>query len=302
MTLTFRRGTLDDGEAAYAVLVEAFADQDRRRGIAEADNTWCDPAKVAEHWARFRPFSEHVASTAEQYWVAERDDEIIGFARAILYDGMRELTEFFVLPDHQDAGVGRELLARAFPSEGVRRRSVIASGDLRALVRYLKAGVYPRFPIYTFLAQPRPVAVETDLAIEPVAPNAGAIAAVRAIDDSILGFSRDAVHEFLMSRRPVFLHRRGDRVVGYGYVGGGAGPIALLDADDFPAVLAHGEAQAAARGEEVLRFNVPLVNRAAVSHLLGRGFRLEDFLMHFMCDEPFGSFDRYISTSPALFL
>ena len=47
---------------------------------------------------------------------------------------------------------------------------------------------------------------------------------------------------------------------------------------------------------------VPLVNRAAVGHLLGRGFRLEDFLLFLMSDAPFGAFERYVVTSPPLIL
>ena len=46
--------------------------------------------------------------------------------------------------------MGRELLTRGFPSEGATHRSIIATVDTRAQVLYIKAGVYPRFPIYYF--------------------------------------------------------------------------------------------------------------------------------------------------------
>ena len=99
------------------------------------------------------------------------------------------------------------------------------------------------------------------------------------------------------------LYHRGDQVVGYGYVGHSTGPIALLDPTDFPAVLARAETAAAARNEGEFGLNVPLVNRAAVDHLLERGFRLDaTFHTFFMSDEAFGAFEHYIITDPPFFL
>ena len=48
---------------------------------------------------------EFLAHTASQFWVAERAGEIIAYARSIEHDGLQELTEFFVSPDQQSAGV-----------------------------------------------------------------------------------------------------------------------------------------------------------------------------------------------------
>ena len=302
MTPTYRVGTAEDAPAVYEVFVHAIAELERRSGMPEIDNMWMDPATVAEYWERKRPLFEHLARTAEQFWVAEHDEQITGYARATLCDGLRQLTDFFVLPAHQAAGVGRELMMRAFPAAGARRRAVIATRDVRALARYLKAGVSPRFPIYFFSGEPRPVTVASDLTFEPAASGVETLAATRAIDRAILGFTRDATHQFLLQDRRAYLYRRGDRVVGYGYFGNGTGPIALLEPSDFPAVLARGETEAAERDEAAFGMNVPLVNRAAVDHLLGRGFRLEDFTMFAMSDEPFGNFERYVISSPAFFL
>src|SRR6185295_12550360 len=112
---------------------------------------------------RRRPLFEHLARSAEEFWIAEEAGDAIGYARSILRDNALELTEFFVLPGRQSAGVGRELLARAFPKDDVAHRSIIATTDARAQGRYLRAGVYPRFPIYYFGAPPRPVAEPSDL-------------------------------------------------------------------------------------------------------------------------------------------
>ena len=76
---------------------------------------------------------------ATRWWFAEDEatGEAIGYARSILRDGVRELTEFFVLPEAQGAGVGRGLLARAFPADGARHRAIVATMDPRAIARYL---------------------------------------------------------------------------------------------------------------------------------------------------------------------
>ncbi len=299
---TFRPGTPDDTPAVYDVFVQALADLERRTGTSGSDNVWTDPAFVAGWWERRRGLFDHLAGTAEGFWVAERDGQIIGYARATLHDGVRELTEFFVLPGHQSGGVGRELLARAFPYSDERHRVIIASSDVRALARYLKAGVYPRFPIYFLSRMPQPVDVPTDLTVEAVEAVPETLAALRTIDQAILGFTRDVDHTFLLHDRRAEFYRRGEQVVGYGYFGNGTGPLALLEAADFPAVLARLETEAAARNEREFGLNVPLINRAAVDYLLGRGFRLEDFTVFFMSDEAFGAFEHYIVSSPPFFL
>lgn len=302
MTITYRVGTPDDTPDIFEVFIRTLADLERREGTPDADNMWTDPAFIRGYREQRFPLFEHLASTADQFWIAERDHQVVAYARSTLHDGVRDLTEFFVLPAHQAEGVGRELLARAFPTEGARLRTIIATTDIRALSRYLKSGVSPRFPIYAFSGKPRPVDVTTDLTFEPVTPGPEALAALRSIDQEVLGLTRDADHAFLLGDRRAHFYRRGGRTVGYGYGGNGTGPIALLEASDYPAVLAHAETESAARGETSFRMSVPLVNRAAAIHLLERGFRLEAFPLYLMSDEPFGTFDRYIMSSPPLFL
>src|SRR5262245_46227709 len=53
------------------------------------------------------------------------------------------------------------------------------------------------------------------------------------------------------------------------------GPFAVLDPNDFPAVLAHAETQAHALGAESVGFEVPLINKIVVDYLLGRGYKLD---------------------------
>ncbi|MEX0788099.1 MAG: GNAT family N-acetyltransferase [Anaerolineales bacterium] len=300
MTLSYRAGGIDDSQAAFEVFLEAMLDLGRRIGsmpITGGD----DPRVIPRLWEARRSLFEHLANTADQFWVAERGPQVVGYARSTLRDGVRQLTEFFVRPGEQSQGVGRELLSRAFPTRGARRRTIVATTDTRAQARYLKSGVTPTFPIAYFSKPAEGSAISTDLDFEPVSSSMAVLESLRTVDENVLEVRRDADHAWLLSERAGYLYRRGGRVVGYGYLGPSAGPFALLDPRDYAAVLAHAEAEAAHRGAD-FGVEVPLVNRAAVDFLLGRGFRMDSFLALFMADVPFGRFDRYLFTSPPFFL
>jgi hypothetical protein len=212
------------------------------------------------------------------------------------------LTEFFVLPDVQSAGIGRELLARALPQQAVARRSIIATTDIRAQTRYLKAGVYPRFPIYYFSRVPEAVTLPTDLIIEPIDDARQNLQVIGSIDQQILGYRRDIDHAWLLNDRQGHLYYRANRAVGYGYTGVRNGPFALLDAADFPAVLALAESEAAAAGRDHFGVEVPMVNQTVVDYLLGRSFRLDSFMAFYMSSQPSGKFENYLVTSPPFFV
>jgi GNAT superfamily N-acetyltransferase len=284
------------------VMVKANDDLTRRMGIPESQNIFAEPNFLQDLLQRRGTLFEFLAATAEQFWIAEEGDKIVGYARALMSDGVRELSEFFVLPELQGRGVGRELMARTFPKQGARRRVIMASTDTRAQVRYLKSGVYPRFAIQYLFRKPERRNIETDLLFKPAPNTPDTIAAMRTIDAAVLDFVRDEIHEFLLNGRKAYLYQRGEQVVGYGYMGKGTGPIALLDGSDFPAVLAHAENDAAERGEREFGISLPLINRAATDHMLEHKFNLEGFVVLFMSDEPFGRFENYAISSPDYFL
>lgn len=300
MPTTYRPATIDDSQAVFDIFQTSLTDFGQRAGfmpITGGD----DPAVMASLWETRRPLFEHLARTAEQFWIAENEGKPVGYARTILRDGVRELTEFFVLPGHQSGGVGRELLSRAFLPDGAKHRAIIATTDSRAQARYLKAGVYSRFPIYYFQRKPEPVAVPTDLTFEPLAESPEAFAALREIDVALFGHRRDIDHAWWMSDRNGFMCRRDGQPVGYGYAGQRAGPLALLDTADIPAALAHAETYAHSLGLAECGFEVPLINKAAVGYLLSRGYHMDTFFAFFMCDKPFGKFENYICPSPPFF-
>lgn len=191
--VTFRRGAGADNYAAFLVLEHAIADLVRRFGSTEPMSA-DDPAALARMWQERRPLYDFLAANCDQFWVAERDGKVVGYARSMLYGDAQQLTEFFVMPDSQSKGVGRGMLERAFPS-GPRRRFIIATPDFRAQGLYMKTGLYPRGTIHSFGCTPAIVSVASDLGFALLtAPDADTLATLSAIDEAVLGFRRESTH------------------------------------------------------------------------------------------------------------
>jgi GNAT superfamily N-acetyltransferase len=264
-------------------------------------------------WEERRSLFDHLADTAAEFWLAEEDGAVVGYGRSIHRDGMRELTEFFVVPGRQARGIGTALLERALPADHAGPTAIVASLDPRALQRYLKAGMRQIVPLLGFIAEPRPGPMETDLTMEPVVAaddgrredvNSIAVEAMRRIDLEVLGHARDQDHRWLLSHRRGFLYRRRSEVVGYGYVGERGvwqGPFALLEPTDVASALAHAEGELHGAGEEEILFEVPSVNHAAVEYLLSRKYQVNDDILFLMTNRPFGHFDRYVLHAPPFF-
>lgn len=301
MPITFRPATIADSYTVYQIYDIANFDLSRRRKVTGFTGDY-DPQVMAKLWERYRPLFEHLARTAEQFWIVEDDGRALGYGRSILRDGLRQFTELFVLPGEQSAGVGRQLMARVFPQTGARHSLFIVTLDTRGLALHLKAKIYPRFPAAYFSRKPEAREVHTDLVLQPASATPETIEAIAAIDLAVLGHRRDVDHEWLLTDRQGYLYRRAGRVVGYGYLGFYNGPFALLNESDYPAVLAHAETAAARRGEADFGVDAPLINHAAVDYLLARGFQLDPHFSFVMMNEPIGKFENYLFTSPPFLL
>ena len=299
MTITYRKGTIEDSFAVFQVFTESIIDFGERTNVM-AITGGNDPEVLKSLWERRRSMFEFLARDCAHFWVAEKDGKIIAYARSIEHGGLLELTEFFVKPDQQSAGVGGELLSRAFPKADESYRIIVATQDERALYRYMNAGVYARFPIKYFYRKAEKVDVATDLKIEPMQHEMH-LEVVNQIDEQILGHLREPIHKWLIGTRSGVVYKRDEKIVGYGYLGNGNGPFALLDENDFPAVLAHAESRAAERGEE-FGVETPLINKKAIQYFLERKYRLDAFTVLFMSNEPFGRLENYLCFTPVFFM
>ena len=296
-----RRGRPEDAWGVHEAHQYAIHGYVQELGLAPKEEP-LSAAKIKEAWHTGRSMDLYLNRIYDQFWVAEQHGNIVGIARSILIDDVQELTEFFVHPNNQVKGVGQALLERAFPKIEAKYRCIIATLNSNAQALYLRAGVYPRYPNGLFGRAPEQLPVTSSLAMVPMNDSSETLNILAAIDSEIVDHRRDSHHRFLMSDRQGFLYLRAGQAVGYGYVGTKSGPFALLDGADYADALTAAESKAASMG--LLRFNlvVPLLNQAAVEHLLGRGYRMDPFHTRFMTDKQVGNFANYIGTSPMNFL
>jgi GNAT superfamily N-acetyltransferase len=294
--ITIRRGAPGDGRECNQLLYEAIQDFEIGAG-AGVDGT------SDEWWALVEPFYEMLGTAATEWWVAESGDRLLGFARSIDSDGFLELTEFFVRPSAQGTGLGQELLGRSFPSGTAATRFLIATRDVRALVRYYGAGLAIQHAILELSGTPRATEPSAGLAVRR-SDGPADINTIRQIEKEILGFERSpAALSTLVAVREPYLYLRGATPVGFAFIGAaGIGPIGVSDPVDMPGVLLHVEGRLHELGVDQMELAVPSPNAAATRHLIGRGFRIDSRMSYFMSDRPFGAFDRFIGFNPPLFL
>lgn len=303
MTISYRKATHEDNFATFNVFLKSIMDYSERAGVTGITGG-LEPEKIKALWEeKRRPLWDHLSSTCDQYWLADNEQgEAIGYARSIVRGDHRELTEFFVVPGQQSAGVGKELITRAFPND-TPHRSIIATTDFRALARYLKSGVYPYVTGLYFERTPEKVDFESDLQFKTADDSDKTLQTTTEIDSVILGHNRTEDHRYLMQNRTLYFYERNGQIVGYGYISkGNYGPYALLNNKDFPAVLAHTETQAQLLGAESVGFETPTINTTAIDYLMSRGYRIDGFMASILSEKPFGKFENYLLTSPPFFL
>lgn len=284
-TVTIRPGTLQDSADQIAVFMHAVQHLAYRIGV-EREYTPPSAADLAAAQADYGPLMTHLAATADQWWVAEQAGAMVGYARSIVRDDVRTLTEFFVRPDAQATGVGKTLLGRAFPAGEMRRRFIVSTLDLAAQSLYVRAGVHHICPVYTFLRKPAPVAPPDGFTFTPITGDPDALAALDELDRAVLGYTRRVDHYWLATQRRGFVAHRDDRPVGYGYVAQLSGPFLATAAATLPALLAYGEQVAHTLDLAEFGVDIPMHNHTAVDYLLGRGYRLSPFFCHLLCDDP----------------
>lgn len=115
-SISYRQGTQQDSAAVFRVFAAALCDLGRRRSVTALSAD--DPTAIQRMWPEREPLFQHLAATAQAFWIAEKGDEIVGYARLVQRDGLALLTEFFVAPELHGRGIGRELFARTFPQAG----------------------------------------------------------------------------------------------------------------------------------------------------------------------------------------
>ncbi|HEU4322883.1 MAG TPA: GNAT family N-acetyltransferase [Roseiflexaceae bacterium] len=230
--------------------------------------------------------------------LAERNGQVVGFAGAVLRDGVAFLTDLFVHPGEQSGGVGALLLGRIFAPHGMAVRCTIGSADPRALSLYIRAGMQPQWQFFLLTGRP---------ALPERLP-ASAIVAAEALpgdpkliawDAAIGGRRRPEDHRHWVERQggaPLWLLRDGERI-GYGYARLRAGtmrdpttarlgPLGVRSGADAREALVALVAWTAQHAP-TQRIELPGPH-PALADLLGAGFRID-------------SVDTFLSSAPTPF-
>ncbi len=257
------------------------------------------------------PGLPHVLATGDLL-LAERDGRIVGFAGLLTRGGVAFLTDLFVHPDVQSAGIGRALLERILPPDG-RVLATSASTDPRAPALYIRAGMRPQWPLFWLLGDSASlgplVAQGTELLeADPSDP------ALTAWDGALGGRPRAEDLACLLSGFDAmpFWFERGGRRIGYGYVQRRSpeslwhqdaytlGSIGAYTPEDAAACVLAAVEWAYARAN-TLRLAVPGPH-AALPTLLAAGLRIvgiETFLSS--REAPFVDGRRYLPSGGTLF-
>jgi GNAT superfamily N-acetyltransferase len=129
----------DDVEACEQISSQAFLELDRRT----YQRAWPDPSPRPPHRATaWQARTRHLLDTDPGgCWVAEVDEEVVGFATSLVRELMWILASYAVRPGLQGQGLGRALLEAALHhGRGCLRGMLNASADPQALRRYALAG------------------------------------------------------------------------------------------------------------------------------------------------------------------
>jgi GNAT superfamily N-acetyltransferase len=275
---------------AVGVFLVSLAELAREHGL---------PAPVGTTRESVLPYYEHLFETGT-FEVAELDGKIVGIAAATVRDALWFLAMFFVLPEHKLRGIGRPLLERVLhlgEARGATVRAVWSSPDFAAIASYLKLGMLPLGPIFTFSGPLRaPPAERPESRLAELDP-----AQAIAIDRVVRAVTREQDHAFFRARGlQGYRVEVAQRIAGYFYVKDGViGPAAWTDPASGDALLSHALRQAGATAAEVKLIALGL-NQTAIRHATQAGLRLSS-VSHLLSSSAFGKLDCYLPSGPALF-
>jgi GNAT superfamily N-acetyltransferase len=281
-----RPGTDDDLLDVANIFAAAADDMMRRYRPDQVGHVAMDPTDRV-------PFYRHLIETGAIF-VAD-DGGPIGFAGAVVRDGVWFLSQLWVLPDRHGDGAGSALLDEALAwGRGSRAFTVVASPHPAAQTLYLRASM---FPLWTQL--------DVTAGAAPSDPPAGMRelghhdAAWRdELDREVRGGGRPEDHEAFAEwgARGMVVERDGRRL-GYAYAwpDGKVGPAAAHRPEDIPLLLQAGRHVVDGAFSAV----VPSVNWSALRELVRLGMRPVGSNT-FMASVPIGDATRYLSSGGGL--
>ncbi|HEX7923289.1 MAG TPA: GNAT family N-acetyltransferase [Bradyrhizobium sp.] len=297
MSVVCRPARARDLELADAVVVSSINDLTERHGFG--------PMAVRSPPA-FQLFS--LKDDAGGLWVAEEDEQILGFAWSWVCDDMWFLAQLFVSPDHQGRGVGDELIMRtlehAEQSHASNRVLITFSFNTVSQGLYIRHGLLPRFPIYGLSASREQLMGHLRgprYDTTPLEADGSTLRRLAQADQRVLGVSRAKHHCYLINDSGVSgfnLYDRNDWV-GYAYVdaGGHVGPVAVMEFQDVAPAFRTALHLAVESGSSLVSAFLPGASASALETAMELGMRIK-FPMLLMSSREFGNWVQYLPRNP----
>ncbi|HJV03813.1 MAG TPA: GNAT family N-acetyltransferase, partial [Actinomycetota bacterium] len=212
------------------------------------------------------PFLRHLRRTG--LVVVADDPEPVGFAAAIVREGVWFLSQLWVLPEHHGSGVGAALLDEALVfGRGASAFSTMSSPHPAAQLLYLRASMFPMWVSMEMAGGDGAAGERPDGVRDLVGDDQGW---VDDLDREVRGAARPEDHAYWRTEEVTALAlERPDGPAGYAYVwpDGKVGPGAVRDPGDVSIAI---EASRLAGGST---FSVPSVSWRALGELVRLGFR-----------------------------
>jgi GNAT superfamily N-acetyltransferase len=297
MTVTYRSARVHDLEEADRLVVSSINDLTERHGFGPM--AAASPPILQSFFLDDDPHG---------LWVAEEDDQILGFAWSWVCGDMWFLAQLFVLPGHQGRHIGNELIKRTLQHAEISnaRNRVLITFAFNKVSQglYIRHGMFPRFPIYSFsVAREHLVArlQGPQLACAPIEEDAAALRRLSLADERVLGVSREKHHRYLKgdARTRGFNLYDGNDWVGYFYVdvAGHIGPLAVTQPQAVAAAFTTALNRAAAMGSPHISAFLPGASEAVLSTAMEHGMQIK-FPMLLMSSRGFGTWAQYLPRNP----
>ena len=306
--VSYREGSARDLATTFAVSERAIHDVAVRQGVMPAGSAPTE-SSIRSHWLRNRGMVEFLAAQpGGRYWIAEKGEKVVGFARVVRFQAMEELTELMVEPGHQGEGIGRALLDRCWPGDPTPElgRLVVASGAPQDLTLYPDFGVMPvmghwhmRVRTERYLERRAQEVDARDPGVHVLSP-ANAVSEWQRLEPSAILHERPALHEFFGRDRTCLATVEDGQATGVCWVSshGEIGPaVGATEADVAPVVLAALDRVAKTQEPEELS-----IFCATIAWFLLRRLRVLGFRVYWpswiLCSRPLPGLDRYVPTRP----
>jgi GNAT superfamily N-acetyltransferase len=308
--LTFRDGSRGDLETTFALSARAMHESATKQGVIQPGLSLTE-AQISGDWLRHRSFVEYIASQPDgRYVIAEDSEGPVGYARTVRFDGMEELTELMVLPEHQRRGIGRQLLEIVWPGDPTPElgRVVVATGSASDLSLYTGFGVMPvaghwhmRQRTESYLGARSQEIDTADPGVHALTPER-AVAEWKRLEPSAVAHERPSLHEFFGRDRTCLATIDGSTGAATSLCwvssDGDIGPaIARSPGEIVPVVLAALDRVAMTQEPENLG-----IFTTTLSWWLLRRLRTLGFAVYWpswvLCSVPLPGLDRYVPTRP----